>query len=118
MNCPKCGKVGTAATTFEHERAHVMCFECGSQWSGKAVGEQVSRKAERRAGRIDVRAARDVLLEDVVLGGAHDVAGSDPLLLRDGDVHGDEDGRGRVDGHGRADLVERYAFEHRLHIAE
>ena len=68
--------------------------------------------------RVDVGAARDVLLEDVVLERAIELRGVDALLLADGDVEGQEDGGRGVDGHRRADLVEGDALEEDLHVGE
>ena len=83
-----------------------------------AEGEQVRRQPQRRPGRVDVGAARDVLLQHIVLGGAHHLAGRHALLLGDGEVHRHEHRRGRVDRHRGAHLVQRDALEHRLHVLE
>ena len=83
-----------------------------------AVGHEVGGETERRLRRVDVGAAGDVLLEDVVLRGAGDLVLRDALLLADDGVHRDEHGRRGVDGHRGADLVERDAVEHRLHVGE
>ena len=48
-----------------------MVFHLGS--SAGAELEDVGHEAHRRPGREDVGPARDVLLEDVVLGGARDL---------------------------------------------
>ena len=84
----------------------------------RAVGDQVRRQPQRLARRIDVRAARDVLLQHVVLRRAHDVARRHALLLCHDHVHRDEHGRGRVDRHRRAHAVERDAGEHLLHVRQ
>ena len=83
-----------------------------------AIGHQVGGEAQRRLWWIDVRAARDVLLENVVLRRALNAVVRDTLLLADDGVHRDEDGSGGVDCHRGADLVERNAVEHRLHVGE
>ena len=75
------------------------------------VRDEISCQAHRRTRREDVRPARDVLLEDVVLRRAADTLGRDPLTPAHGDVHREQDRRGRVDGHGGRDLVERDALE-------
>ena len=71
----------------------------------------VDREAQRRLDRIDVRAARDELLEDVVLDGALQLAARHPLLLPHHHVHREQHGRRRVDGHGRGHTIERNAVE-------
>ena len=83
-----------------------------------AVGEQVRRQSQRRPWRVDVGAAGDVLLQHVVLGGAHDLCRSDALLLGNGEVERDHHRRRRVDRHRGAHLVEGDAFEHHLHVLE
>jgi hypothetical protein len=70
------------------------------------------------ARRIDVGAARHVLLEDVVLNGAHDFLRGDALLLGDGDVHGEENRGGGVDRHGGGDFVEGNLVEEDFHVGE
>ena len=82
------------------------------------VEEDVRDQAHGGPGREDVGAAGDVLLQDVVLGGAADLARVRPLLLGDGDVEREEDGRRGVDGHRGGDLVQRDAIEERLHVAQ
>ena len=82
------------------------------------VGDEIGREAHRRTRREDVRAARDVFLEDVVLRRSADSFGADPLPLPDRDVHGEQDRRRRVDGHRRRDLAERDAFEEPREILE
>ena len=62
---------------------------------------------ERRPRRIDVRPARDVLLEHVVLHRAGERGARDALLLADHDVHRQQDRRGGVDRHRGRDPVER-----------
>ena len=69
------------------------------------------------AGRIDIGAARDVFLQDVVL----DRAGEPPqiraLLLRDGDIERQQNDRRRVDGHRRRDACSSGdAVEQRRHV--
>ena len=83
-----------------------------------AVGDQIGGQAHRRARREDVGAARDVLLQDVVLDGALELARRHALLLAHRLVHGHQDGGGRVDGHGGADLLQGDAVEHGLHVAQ
>ena len=68
--------------------------------------------------RIDVRAARDVLLEDVVLHRAGELADIRALLAGDGDVEREQDRRRGVDGHRGGDPFERDAVEERAHVVE
>ena len=85
---------------------------------GGAVVDEVRRQPHRGPRREDVGPARDVLLEHVVLRGAHDHVRLVPLLLRRDDVHRHEDRRGRVDRHRGRDAVQRDVLEQRLHVGE
>ena len=76
----------------------------------------VSREA--RAGREDVRAPRQVLLHDVVLGGAGEQRRVDAAVLGVGDVEAEQPRRGGVDRHRRVHLVDRDAVEQLAHVAE
>ena len=69
-------------------------------------------------GRIDVRAACDVLLQQVVLNRAADRAGRNALFLGDQLVEQQQDRRGRVDRHARADLIEWQAAEQDPHVGD
>ena len=80
--------------------------------------ERVRDDAHRRGRRVDVCVARDVLLQDVVLDRAAKRLARDALLVAHGDVHRQQDGRGRVDRHRRRHLVERDAVEHRRHVLD
>ena len=84
----------------------------------RAVGEEVGRDPHRRARRVDVVPARDVLLEDVVLDGAAQPVGGHALILRDELVEEQQQRGRRVDGHRRRDLAERDAVEQHLHVGE
>ena len=68
--------------------------------------------------RIDVGAARDVLLEDVVLHGAGELARVGAAALGGCDVDGEQDRGGGVDGHRGGDVVELDAGEEALHVFE
>ena len=74
----------------------------------------------RIAGRsgIDVGAARDVFLENVVLHRAGKPREIRALLLGHRDVESQQDRGGRVDGHRSGDAFERNAVEQRLHVFE
>ena len=65
---------------------------------------------------IDVGAARDVLLEDVVLDGAGELVDVGAVRVGDGDVEREQDAGGRVDGHRGGDVVEGDAVEEALHV--
>src|SRR5439155_1463287 len=81
-----------------------------------AEGEHVGDDAERGRGRIDVGAARGILLEHVVLDGAADLRPRDTLLLSYREVEAEEDHPRRVDGHRGGDAIERNTGEQRLHV--
>ena len=79
--------------------------------------DHVGDQPHRGLGREGVGAAREVLLDDVVLGRALELGAVDPVLLGNHDVEGEEPGGGRVDRHRGVHLVERNAVEERVHIA-
>ena len=83
-----------------------------------AVGKGVGHEPQRRRGRINVRAARDVFLQDVVLNRALKLGGRDVLLLRHGNVETQQRRGGRVDGHRSRNGVERDAVKKSLHVFE
>ena len=83
-----------------------------------AVREEVGGEPHRRTRREDVVAARDVLLEHVVLHGAAQLLAADALLLGDELVEQQEERRGGVDRHRGRDPVERDPVEQRLHVGE
>ncbi len=80
--------------------------------------EQIGGEPHGRARREDVVAARDVLLEDVVLHRAAQRRAPDAALLRDELVEEQEQRGRRVDRHRRRDLVERNPVEQDLHVGE
>src|SRR5216683_2957664 len=82
------------------------------------VLENVGDDAHRTARRINIRAAGDVFLEDVVLDGAVELAPRDVALLGDDEIEREQNRGGRVDGHRGGDLVERKLGEQRLHVVE
>ncbi len=81
-------------------------------------GEDVGDDAHGRARRIDIGAARDVLLQDVVLDGAGELAAVRALALRHQRVEGQQDRGGGVDGHRRGDVLQRDALEQALHVGQ
>ena len=83
-----------------------------------AEREDVGDDAERRARRVDVGPARDVLLEDVVLDRAGERRQRNALPSRDGDVEREQDDRRRVDRHRRRDAIERDAVEELGHVLD
>ena len=94
-----------------------MVFQRGMR--SAAVGEDVGDDPHRRPGRVDVGAAGDVLLEQVVLDRpAADLGRRHALLLGHQLVEQQEDGRRRVDGHRRRDLVERDAGQQQAHVLD
>ncbi len=81
------------------------------------VGDRVRREAHRRGGRKGVGAAREELLDDVVLGRALELLLADALLLGGDDVEREQPRRGGVDRHRRVHLAERDAVHQRRHVA-
>ena len=73
---------------------------------------------ERRLGREDVRAAREVLLDDVVLGRAAQAGLGHAAFARERDVEREQPHRGAVDRHRRVHLLERDAVEQHVHVVE
>ena len=82
-----------------------------------AEGDHVGDQPQRGLGREGVGAAREVLLDDVVLGRALELGAVDPVLLGDRDVEAEQPGGGRVDRHRGVHLVERDAVEQLVHVA-
>ena len=83
-----------------------------------AVGEAVRDQAQRRARRVDVGAARDVLLEHVVLDRPGQRARAGALLLPHHLVEHEQHRGGRVDRHRGGHLAERYAVEQPAHVVD
>ena len=81
-------------------------------------GEHVGDDAHGGAAGIDVGAAGDVLLEDVVLDGAARACGGRRPAPGRCDVEREQDGGGGVDGHRGGDGVELDALEEALHVVE
>ena len=80
--------------------------------------EDVGDDPHRAARRIDIGAARHVLLEHVVLDRAVEPAPRHAALLRDDQIERQQDRRGGVDRHRGGNLVERQSVEQRLHVGE
>jgi hypothetical protein len=68
--------------------------------------------------RENVRAARHVLFENVVLDGAAQLVHIRALTLRHRNVHRQQNARRRVDGHRSRNFVQRNLVEQLLHIAD
>ena len=83
-----------------------------------AEREDVRDDPQRGLRRIDVGAARDVFLQDVVLNRARQLLRRHALALADRDVQRQQDDRRRVDRHRRRHLVERDAVEQRRHVVD
>ena len=81
------------------------------------VGDHVADQPHRRRGREGVGPAREVLLDDVVLGRARQHRRRDPVLLRHDDVERQQPRRRRVDRHRRVHAIERDAVHQRVHVA-
>ena len=61
---------------------------------------------------------RDEFFEAIVLHGPAQGGARDPAHVGQGDVEREQDDGGAIDGHRGGDLVERYAVEQDLHVAE
>ena len=72
----------------------------------------------RRAGRVDVRPAGDVLLEDVVLDRARQALARDAALVGHRHVERQQGGGGGVDGHRGRHPLERQAVEQQAHVVQ
>ena len=84
----------------------------------RAKEDQVLGQAQRRAGRKYVGAARQIFLDDVVLGGAGELAARRALFVGDGDIERHQPGRGGVDRHRRVHRGERDVLEKGAHVAD
>ncbi len=69
-------------------------------------------------GREDVGAARHILLENVVLDGAAQLADIRALAFGDRNIHRQQDARRGVDRHRGGDFLQRNLVEELLHIAD
>ncbi len=83
-----------------------------------AVRERVADQPQRVRGRVDVGAAGDVLLEDVVLHRPAQPGEVHALLLGDELVQQQQHRGGRVDRHGGRDLGQRQAVEQQPHVVQ
>ena len=63
-------------------------------------------------------AAREIFLDDVVLGGAGKCCARNALFIGHRHVKRQQPGRRGIDGHGGVHLVERQPVEKRSHVAE
>jgi len=88
---------------------------------GKIVAaprENVGDDAHRGAHGIDVRAAGDVFLQNVVLHGAGKFLEAGALPFRNCHIETEQGCGGGVDGHGGRDFFQGDAVEERLHVFE
>ena len=76
-----------------------------------APRKNIGDDAHGRAKRIDVSAASDVFLENVVLDSASEALEICALLFGDGDVEGEKNRGGGIDGHRGGDVFEGDAVE-------
>src|SRR5262245_55593489 len=84
----------------------------------QAVLVHVDDQPHRLARREDVRPAREIFLDDVVLGGALEARRVYPALLRERDIQREQPHRRRVDGHRGVDLLDGDAVEQDLEVVE
>jgi hypothetical protein len=82
------------------------------------VGDDVGGQPQRGRRREDVGAARQIFLDDVVLGGALQLRGGLRPAVGGGDVQRQQPGGGGVDGHRGVHLPQRNPVEQRLHVAD
>ena len=82
------------------------------------VGDHVDDQSPGGDRAVDVGPSRQVLLDDVVLGGAGEHRRVDPLVLGVGDVEGEEPCGGGVDGHRRVHLADGDLVEQLRHVTE
>ena len=80
--------------------------------------DRVRRQPERGPGRKNVGAARQVLLDDVVLDGPLERLAGHAAPVGKRDVEGEEPWRGGVDRHRRVHALEGDAVEQGFHVAE
>ena len=83
-----------------------------------AEQDQVLGQPERGVGRKHIGAARQIFLDDVVLGRALKLAARRALFVGDRDIERHQPGRGRVDGHRGVHRRERNPVEQRAHVAD
>jgi hypothetical protein len=82
------------------------------------VTDQVDGQPARRLRAEDVGAARQVLLDDVVLRGTGELGDVVTVLFRQRLIHAEQPHRGRVDRHGGVHRLERELVEEHAHLAE
>ncbi len=80
--------------------------------------DRVLGEPKRGRGRKHVRAAREIFLDDVVLGRAGELFAGNALLVGERRVEREEPRGRRVDRHRRVHLAERDLVEQRAHVAE
>jgi hypothetical protein len=82
------------------------------------VGDHVGDQPERWHGREYVGSPREVLLDDVVLGGTGQLRDVRALLLGRRQIEGQQPHRRSIDRHGRVHVLQRDAVEQGPHIAD
>ena len=83
-----------------------------------AVGERVRDEPQGRFRRVDIRAARDVLLQHVVLDRAGQLPARNAMLFGDELIEQQQHRGRRVDRHRRRHLVQRDAVEQQPHVLD
>lgn len=83
-----------------------------------APGDHVADQAQGRPRRIDVGAAGEILLDEIVLGGALQGRPVGALFVGQGDIERQQPRRRGVDGHRGVHAVERNAVEQGAHVAD
>ena len=83
-----------------------------------AKAENIRDDPQGRTGRINIRAASDILFEQVVLNGAVDLIPANALFFRHHQVERQQNGGRGIDGHGGADLVQRNTVQQGFHVGQ
>ena len=83
-----------------------------------APGKNVRHNAHCRSERINVRAPRDIFLQDVVLDRAAQLPQVRALLFCHCRIEAQQDRRRRVDGHGGGDFLQRNPLKESFHVLE
>ena len=82
----------------------------------RTIRERIRHQPHRRTRREDVRTARDVLFQNIVLNRAAQIFSGDAFFLRGRDIHGEKYGGRRVDRHGSGHFIERDTVKNIFHI--
>ena len=82
------------------------------------IGRHIGNHPQRRRGRADIGAARQVLFDDVILNCTLQGGNFGTLFFGHGDIEGEQPRGGGIDGHRGIHLVEGNVGEQCPHIAQ